>query len=203
MSGEGGRLGASADSDVVYVATTCEDGHVPWALGTPLDQRRAAVDTAAAAIPASAFLPFDRATVRALGTADLCRGWPESPLVQPAPPLPTTPTLILSGDDDLRTPRIDALALAARLPGAQLLEVPDAGHGVLFSDAGDCAQRALLAFAGGLAPKACQHRSGVVPALPLAPRRLAAVPHVRGVPGRAGRTIAARRADARRRDRRS
>jgi len=190
-SGGGGDLSAGTDSDAVYVATTCEDGRVPWPPGTPIEQRRAAVDAAAGAIPASAFLPFDRATVRALATADLCRGWPESPLAQPAPPLPPTPTLILSGDDDLRTPRIDALALAARLPGAQLLEVPDAGHGVLFSDPGDCAQRALLAFIGGLAPQACRHGASVVPARPMAPRRLAAVPHVRRVPGLAGRTVTA------------
>ncbi|HEV7773441.1 MAG TPA: alpha/beta hydrolase, partial [Conexibacter sp.] len=191
VGGGAGSLSAGTDSDAVYVATTCEDGQVPWAPGTPIEQRRAAVDAAAGTIPASAFLPFDRATARALATADLCRGWPESPLVQPAPPLPPTPTLILSGDDDLRTPRIDALALAARLPGAQLLEVPDAGHGVLFSDPGDCAQQALLAFVGGLAPQACRHRASIVPANPVAPRRLAAVPRVRGVPGLAGRTVAA------------
>lgn len=187
----GGDLSAGTDSDAVYVATTCEDGRVPWAAGTPVAARRAAVDVAAGALPASAFLPFDRATVRALGTADLCRGWPESPIAQPTPPLPATPTLILSGDDDLRTPRIDAAALAGRLPGAQLLEVPDAGHGVLFSDPGDCAQRALLAFAGGLAPQACRHRAGVVPAKPLAPRRLGAVRRVPGVSGLAGRTVTA------------
>jgi pimeloyl-ACP methyl ester carboxylesterase len=191
QGGGAGLIAPTADSDAVYVATTCEDGQVPWAAGTPPAARRAAVDAAAAAIPASAFLPFDRATVRALGTADLCRGWPESPLVQPAPPLPSTPTLILSGDDDLRTPRIDAATLAGRLPGAQLLEVPDAGHGVLFSDPSDCAQRALLAFAGGLAPQACRHRAPVVRAQPPAPRRLAAVPRLPGVPGLAGRTVAA------------
>ena len=38
--------------------------------------------------------------------------WPESPIAQPSAPLPDVPTLILSGDDDLRTPRSDALALA-------------------------------------------------------------------------------------------
>lgn len=191
QGGGAGSLDAGSDSDAVYVATTCEDGQVPWAPGTPLGQRRAAVDAVAGAIPASAFLPFDRATVRALGTADLCRGWPESPIVQPALPLPSTPTLILSGDDDLRTPRSDALALAGRLPGAQLLTVPDAGHGVLFSDPGDCAQRALLAFVGGLAAPACRHRASVLPALPPAPRRLQAVRRVRGVPGVRGRTVAA------------
>lgn len=191
VHGGSGGLSAGSDSDAVYVATTCEDGQVPWAPGTALEQRRAAVDAAADAIPASAFLPFDRATVRTLGTADLCRGWPESPIVQPAPPLPPTPTLILSGDDDLRTPRVDALALAGRLPGAQLLEVPDAGHGVLFSDPSDCAQRALLAFVGGLAAQACRQGAGVVPAFPLAPSRLAAVRRLGGVPGRVGRTVAA------------
>jgi pimeloyl-ACP methyl ester carboxylesterase len=191
VSGGGDSLAAGSDSDVVYVATTCEDGQVPWSPGTPLEQRRAAVDTAAGAIPASAFLPFDRETVRALGTADLCRGWPESPIVQPAPPLPTTPTLILSGDDDLRTPRVDALALAGQLPGGKLLQVPDAGHGVLFSDPSNCAQQALLAFVGGVAPTACRHRASVVSARPLAPRRLAAVRRVRGVPRLPGRTIAA------------
>ncbi|MFL5817222.1 MAG: alpha/beta hydrolase [Conexibacter sp.] len=190
QDGSGG-LSAAADSDAVFVATTCEDGQVPWAPGTPLERRRAAVDAAAGAIPPSAFLPFDRATARALGTADLCRGWPESPLVQPAPALPATPTLILSGDADLRTPRIDALALAGRLPGAQLLEVPDAGHGVLFSDPGDCAQRALLAFVGGLAAQACGSRAGAIPPQPSAPRRLAAVPRAHGVPGLAGRTASA------------
>jgi pimeloyl-ACP methyl ester carboxylesterase len=186
-----GDLSAGSDSDAVYIATTCEDGQVPWAPGTPLAQRRAAVDAASAALPTSAFLPFDRAAVRTLGTADLCRGWPESPILQPAPPLPATPTLILSGDDDLRTPRADALALAGRLPGAQLLEVPDAGHGVLFSDPGDCAQRALLAFAGGVVPSACRHRAAVVPAMPLAPARLAALHRARGVAGLPGRTVAA------------
>jgi pimeloyl-ACP methyl ester carboxylesterase len=191
VHGGSGGLSAGSDSDAVFVATTCEDGQVPWAVGTPPEQRRAAVDAAAGAIPASAFLPFDRATARALGTADLCRGWPESPIAQAAPPLPATPTLILSGDDDLRTPRIDAAALAGRLPGAQLLQVPDAGHGVLFSDPGDCAQRALLAFAGGRAPQACHYRAGAIPALPMAPRRLAAVPRARGVPGLPGRTLAA------------
>ncbi|MBS1869631.1 MAG: alpha/beta fold hydrolase [Actinobacteria bacterium] len=184
-------LNAGSDSDAVYVATTCQDGQVPWAPGTPLGARRAAVDAAAAAIPSRAFLPFDRATVRTLGTADLCRGWPESPIPQPLPPLPPTPTLVMSGDEDLRTPRADAVALAGRLPGAQLLEVPDAGHGALFSDPTDCTANALVAFAGGAAVRACSPHPNLVAASPLAPRRLAAVPSAPRLAGRPGRTVTA------------
>jgi pimeloyl-ACP methyl ester carboxylesterase len=191
VHGGAGSLTVGADSDAVYAATTCQDGIVPWAAGTPLAQRRAAVDAAAAAIAGSAFAPFDRATVRALGTADLCRAWPESPIVQPQLPLPPTPTLILSGDEDLRTPRADALALAGRLPGAHLLEVPDAGHGALFSDPTDCAERAVATFVGGLVPGDCRFHRSAAPPLALAPRALAQLHGPKGLHGRAGRTVTA------------
>ncbi|HET6448279.1 MAG TPA: alpha/beta fold hydrolase [Conexibacter sp.] len=190
-AGGAGSLADGSDSDAVYVATTCEDGQVPWATGTPLAARRAAVNAAADAIPATALLPFDRETVRVLGTADLCRAWPESPIAQPQPPMPTTPTLILSGDDDLRTPRADAVALAGRLPGARLLEVPDAGHGALFSDPTDCTEKAVQAFVRGSAPGACRFHANAVPPVRLAPRRLTDVPRMQGVPGIAGHTVTA------------
>jgi len=185
----GGADSASSggDSDAVNLATTCEDGKVPWPAGTPLQRRHAAENAAAAAIPNSAFAPFDRTSALALGLADLCRGWPEAPIAQPQPPLPPTPTLILSGDEDLRTPRADAAALAARMPGAHLVEVPDAGHGALFSDPTDCAQRAVVAFVGGAIPGDCRFHPPVAAALGVAPRRIADVRgagHVRGLPGR-------------------
>jgi len=183
----GAGSSGSSDSDAVYIATTCEDGMVPWPAGTPLQQRHAAENAAAAAIANSAFAPFDRTSALALGLADICRGWPEAPIAQPQPALPPTPTLILSGDEDLRTPRVDAVALAAQLPSAHLVEVPDAGHGVLFSDPTDCAQRAVAAFVGGLVPGDCRFHPPVAAALQPAPRRLADVRgagHVRGTPGR-------------------
>ncbi len=189
--GGGGGLSPRSDSDAVYAATTCQDGFVPWPAGTPLAGRRAAVDAAAAAISARAFAPFDRATVRAIGSADLCRAWPESPIVQPLPALPATPTLILSGDDDLRTPRLDAEALARRLPGAVLLEVQDAGHGVLFSDPTSCARHALAAFVGGSVAGDCRHHEALAPPLPLAPTRLADLRGVGGLPVQSARTVTA------------
>jgi len=178
------------DGDALYLATTCEDGAVPWPLGTPPDQRRAAVNAAAAAIPESAFAPFDRATVRALGSADLCRGWPESPIAQPTSSPPDVPALILSGDDDLRTPRIDAEAVAALLPRAVVLHVPNTGHAVLGADPTDCAQRAAVAFLDGGFPASCRQRRRLLRPSALPPRTLAAV-RPRGAPGRAGRTVAA------------
>ncbi len=186
-----GGLAPTGDSDALYAATTCEDGGVPWPPGTPPAQRRALVDAAARAIPDAAFAPFDRATVRALGTADLCRAWPESPIVQALPPMPAAPTLILSGDDDLRTPRADAAALAARLPDARLLEVRDAAHGVLFSDLTGCAERAVTSFLDGRVPGACRRQSRAAPPSPLAPQRLGVLRPAGGLAGRTGRTVTA------------
>jgi pimeloyl-ACP methyl ester carboxylesterase len=189
--GSVGGPATGADSDALFLATSCEDGAVPWALGTPLAQRRAAVDAAAAALPEAAFAPFDRATVRAFGIADLCRAWPESPIVQPRPSLPATSTLILSGDDDLRTPRADALALAARLPDTRLLQVPDTGHSVLGDDPTSCSESAVVAFLDGAAPRRCRAHARVLPTFAPPPRSLAAVHAVRGLPRRAGRTLGA------------
>ncbi|MDO8211829.1 alpha/beta fold hydrolase [Conexibacter sp. CPCC 206217] len=186
---QGGSDGGS--SDALYLATTCEDGGVPWPLGTPLDERRAAVDAAAGALPQRAFAPFDRATVRELGLADICSAWPESPVAQPTAPLPDVPTLILSGDDDLRTPRADALALGALLPRATVVEVPNSGHSVLGSDPTDCAERAVNTFLAGGTPRNCRPaRRVVAPASP-APRSLAALPAPRTIAGRRGRTLTA------------
>jgi pimeloyl-ACP methyl ester carboxylesterase len=188
-AGGGGDGFGPDDSGALYLATTCEDGGVPWAFGTPLQQRRADEDAAFATLPDRVFAPFDRASVRAVGTADLCRAWPESPIVQPQPPLPSTPTLILSGDDDLRTPRADALSLAGRLPGAQLVEVPDAGHSVVGSDPTDCAQQAVVDFLDGGVARPCAFHPRVFPTLPLPPRSLARVPRLHGQPVRVGRTM--------------
>lgn len=146
----------SGDSDALFVATSCEDGGVPWAIGTPLDQRAAALETELRGIPADSLAPFDRATVRRSGIG-YCRRWPEAPIAQPAAPLPDVPTLILSGDDDLRTPRKDALTLAARMPSATLVTVPESGHSVLSSDITSCSRRALVRFFAGKRARDCKY----------------------------------------------
>jgi pimeloyl-ACP methyl ester carboxylesterase len=181
------------DSDAVLVATRCEDGGVPWPVGTPVAQRRAAVGAALAALPPEQLAPFDAGSIRRIGFADLCDGWPEAPIPQPHLPLPDVPTLILSGDVDLRTPRSYALALAARMPRAQVVAVPQMGHSVLGSDPGHCASDAVNDFFAARPPRACENPDRdayLVPAgVPI--RSLRDLRPHPGLPPRVGRTIAA------------
>ena len=188
---DGGDEGA--DSNAVLVATRCEDGGVPWPAGTPVADRRAAVDAALRALPPDELAPFTVRTLRETGVVDLCNAWPESPIIQPRPPLPDVPALILSGDVDLRTPRSYAVALAARLPHAQLLTVPQTGHSVLGSDPSDCARSAVKAFFAGRPTSACGRppRSSYLPPGDMPARRFGAVRPHRGFPPRVGRTVAA------------
>ncbi len=140
-------------------------------------------------LPAASLAPFDSETLRRSGI-DWCVGWPEAPIAQPVSPLPDVPTLILSGDDDLRTPRRDAETVAERIPSAQLVTVPETGHSVLTSDLLGCADRALVRFFRDQRARSCtlDLPRAVGPAA-VVPRTLAQVPAVRGLPGRSGRTL--------------
>jgi pimeloyl-ACP methyl ester carboxylesterase len=184
---------AGGDSTAVLVATRCEDGGVPWPAGTPVAQRRAAVDAALAALPSDQLAPFTVETLRRTGIADLCNAWPEAPIAQSRPPLPDVPALILSGDVDLRTPRSYALALAARLPHAQVLDVPQTGHSVLGSDQSSCARTAVKDFFAGGAVPACgsPRRASFLPPADPPTRRFGRLRPHRGVPAQVGRTVAA------------
>ncbi|ADB49431.1 alpha/beta fold hydrolase [Conexibacter woesei] len=188
--GSAGLDAESGDSDALYLATTCADGGVPWPAGTPVEQRPAAVDAMFAALPSSALFPFDARTLRRAGV-DLCRTWPESPVAQPAAPLPDVPTLILSGDDDLRTPRRDALTLAAALPSARVVTVPGTGHSVLGSDVEGCALAQTARFFAGRSVRDCGGDPTFLDPVALPPTRLSQLPAGRGLPPRVGRTVAA------------
>ncbi|HST39434.1 MAG TPA: alpha/beta hydrolase [Conexibacter sp.] len=190
LNGGGGE--ASGDSDALFIATTCEDGAVPWPAGTPLELRPAAVTAALGALPEAELAPFDRRTLRRL-RLDSCRAWPESPIAQPSGPLPDVPALLLSGDSDLRTPRSDARAVAAQLPRARLLTVPGVGHSVLGAAANmgqRCAERAVTAFFDDRRVADCG-RTRLPTLTRQAPRRLAELPVRFGLPAHAGRTYAA------------
>lgn len=191
QAGSGG-LDDGQDSDALFVATSCEDGGVPWPAGTPVQQRSAAFARELAAVPLDELAPFDRATMRRLGI-DYCRNWPESPIAQPpVSPLPDVPTLILSGDEDLRTPRKDAEVLAAQLPKATLVTVPETGHSVLSTELGYCAATALRRFFAGRRVRDCSFQAPrLIEAVVLPPRSLSELAPAPGTRGRTGRTLSA------------
>jgi pimeloyl-ACP methyl ester carboxylesterase len=166
---------AERDSDALFAATRCEESRLPWprAAGIGARVRRAA--RAAVRLPRSATYPFTPAVALFSEVIPLCLGWPHA-TAAPAPPrpLPAVPALLLDGAADLRTPLEDARAVARRIPGAQVVAVPDTGHSALGSDLSGCAGGAVAAFFAGTPPAACPRRPVVAPG-PLPPRSLGAV----------------------------
>jgi pimeloyl-ACP methyl ester carboxylesterase len=191
--------GEGIDTPLFYT-TTCEEEDFPWSRGASPGERLAQARTQIGALPASAFAPFTTANVFDFDELRACAYWP---FATPAPPavteaMPNVPTLILSGADDLRTPTANARKVAAQIPDAHLLVVPNTGHAVLEDEPTSCARKALQAmFSGGvgvhtIAP--CPVGPPTSPLLiptPLAPARLADVAPAHGYHGRAGRTLAA------------
>lgn len=197
--GEGGEEESPSESfdSPLYFTTSCEEELFPWNRASSPRRRLAEARAAIGGLPASRFAPFVRGD--ALGISDIpeCASWPYT---APAPgpvraPLPSVPTLILSGAEDLRTPSANAREVAAQIPGSHLLVVPEVGHSVLSSDFSGCASRALRALFKPAPIKPCG--SGGVQLVnllglaPLAPERLSQVAPARGYRGRAGRTLRA------------
>ena len=180
----------------LYFATSCEDEEFPWNRSAGPQERLAQAKTRIRALRASAIAPFTEANVLDLSDMPACAFWP---FATPAPapedaPLPSVPTLILSGANDLRTPTANAREVAAQIPRSHLLVVPDAGHSVLGSDPTHCAGKALQALFAGDPIKPCAATPPPPPILrptPLAPARLADVAPAKGNHGLAGRTLEA------------
>jgi len=57
----------------------------------------------------------------------------------------TTPTLVLTGTDDVLIPPANSKIIADRIPGARLIKFPEAGH-LFFIEKADDVNRALLNF---------------------------------------------------------
>ena len=189
---EGGPIEPRLLSTALYVATTCEEAKLPWSRGAPFADRRRQAAESAAAEPDTAFGPFDRRTALLSDVIDICSRWPESP-VAPTPgpgPLPDVPTLLVEGEDDLRTSIEAARTVAAQLPRARLLVVGGEGHSPLSADITGCATRAFSRFLNGRRTTS-RCRGGRPAPTPPAPRSLAGTPAVQGVPGRRGRALGA------------
>jgi pimeloyl-ACP methyl ester carboxylesterase len=177
----------------IFAATVCEEGPLPWARTADPAARTAQALALLSRVPDAALRPFDRSSAVAQSILQLCRLWPAAP-AEPtifARPLPDVPALLLAGEDDLRTPLEGARRVAAAMPRATLLPVPDIGHDVLGFDAEGCSLRALRAFMAGRPVKQCKRRTRLFRPDPLAPTALERVPPVGAVTGRPGRTLAA------------
>jgi pimeloyl-ACP methyl ester carboxylesterase len=166
----------SGDDEFLYVATFCVENDLPWSPESPPSERAAALHGWLASLPAGDTAPFSLATALAESPLPLCMAWPATP---PAPASPAgvsaTPTLILSGDDDLRTPYERDLVLAEDYSDARLLRIPDVGHSTVGTDRSGCAKKAMIEFlASGQAPASCPP-SSEPQALPLPPSSLAQV----------------------------
>ncbi len=197
--GGGGEEGEGTDGPL-FLATTCEEEAFPWSRSANPSERLAQATAQVDALPVSATAPFTSANMLNFDELRTCAFWP---FATPAPPvvpetMPDVPTLILSGADDLRTPTANARALAAQIPDAHLLVVPNTGHAVLESEPTPCARvalRAMFAGAGGVGGHFKPCPAGSPPLLedlaPLPPERLSDVPPAHGNSGRAGRTLQA------------
>jgi pimeloyl-ACP methyl ester carboxylesterase len=181
----------------LYLTTTCEEQDFPWSRSASPGERLKEARAAIGALPTSAYAPFSAANVLDFDVLRTCAYWP---FATPAPPvvpntMPNVPTLILSGADDLRTPTANAQSLAAQIPDAHVLVVPNTGHAVLEDEPTGCARKALLAmFEGGIGVKPIPTcRATLPPSLlrptPLPPARLGDIPPAHGYHGRTGRTL--------------
>jgi pimeloyl-ACP methyl ester carboxylesterase len=133
-------------SDAMFVANSCQEGPFPWNPSAPAADRLRQARVAATALPPAAVYPFDIDAALTNSATPLCTSWP-SPQDAPFPggPYPGAPTLVLAGEDDLRTPIEGAEHVAKAIPGARLVEIPGAGHGI-FPGVSTCPSRAWTTF---------------------------------------------------------
>jgi pimeloyl-ACP methyl ester carboxylesterase len=192
-----GAEGASEGIDVpLYYATSCEDQDFPFGRSAAPKTRLMQARSAIQGLPRSAIAPFTTGDVLALSDIPACAFWPFPAASFPAPdsaPLPDVPTLILSGADDLRTPTADARSVAAQIPDAHLLVVPNTGHAVLGTEPTACGRKALQALFASKTIKRCRPGPPVPFLRPtaVAPTRLADVAALEGYHGLPGKTLKA------------
>jgi pimeloyl-ACP methyl ester carboxylesterase len=192
-------LGGSSNSTVdnpLFIDTLCEELPYPWLRTATATDRIAAALAAAKAMPAGTFGPFSYTTAFEQSSAIDCAYWPFGSAA-PEPTitaLPNVPTLIISGADDLRTPTANAQQVAAMIPDATVVVVPQTGHSVLTTEFGSCARNAVNAFFAGTAIATTCAPRAVPPYLkpaPAAPNSLGTLHPLSGTHGVSGRTARA------------
>jgi pimeloyl-ACP methyl ester carboxylesterase len=178
--------------ETLFVDTSCEELPFPWQRSAPAPTRLSEALGSLRAVPSGDFYPFDASTALSASLVSVCASWPDaSPQPPIQSPLPSVPTLILSGAQDLRTPTANARAVAALIPGSQLLVVPFTGHSVLGSDFSGCAERAVGALFAGTPVQPCGPTPNIFSPTPVTPTKLAYIHPPPVLPGKAGQTLTA------------
>jgi pimeloyl-ACP methyl ester carboxylesterase len=182
---------SSGDSEALFAATSCEDSALPWTQSTPVADRIKGGRASFNQIAPSAYAPFDADTVFRFSLTAFCPWWPDASSTPPVETasLPAVPTLILSGDDDLRTPQEDAVKLGSQLAKATVVKVPNVGHSVLGSDLSNCSIRALQHFYRGEPIPPCRNQDPLFSPSPIPPTSISKVKPLRGEPRRVGQTL--------------
>jgi pimeloyl-ACP methyl ester carboxylesterase len=202
--------GGSAFSRVVNHVTNCEETSFPWPRTTPprlaawpgapgdTEPRAVAVANALAAEPAATYLPFSGLEVVSsnASTVTQCMSWPHAArpaslgIVGP----PDVPTLVISGEDDVRTPYEHAATVAARFAHAQVAVIPGAGHGLSGTPPSEfsCYYALVAAFlAGQTVASTCPRGIPLFPPTPIPPTSLRRVAPYRHLAGTRGRVLSA------------
>ncbi|MGA8365593.1 MAG: alpha/beta fold hydrolase [Solirubrobacteraceae bacterium] len=178
--------------ETLFVDTSCEELPFPWQRSAAAPTRMTEALTSLRGMPSATFYPFDTSTALSASLVSVCASWPDASPPPPAQaPLPSVPTLILSGAQDLRTPTVNARSVAALIHGAQLLVVPFTGHSVLGSDFSGCAEQAVSAFFGGVQVQQCGPTQNIFSPTPVTPTRLAYIHPPSVLTGKAGQTLTA------------
>ncbi|MEY2535399.1 MAG: hypothetical protein QOF29_3309, partial [bacterium] len=166
-------------------ATQCHDYPRAFAFADPPAARRAAYESARAAIDRRAFFKFSPAAWTSAGfeAADTCIAWPDDPTaaapVAPGTPMPAVPVLVLSADLDANTPSFAGRQVAGQFARATFAEIPNEGHTPTGSA---CALRLGVRFVVTTAARAdaCAGTGTPPPVAPRAALRAAGLEPVRG-----------------------
>ncbi|MFN8175166.1 MAG: alpha/beta fold hydrolase [Solirubrobacteraceae bacterium] len=188
----GAGLAPDRVSEAVNFLTSCQDAPMPWnGRERGAAARARAVWRAALRVPRASLAPFSPAAMAGASKARECIGIPRAGIDRVArAPLPRVPALVLSGEQDLRTPLSEARTVARELPGSALVAVAGEGHSVI----GDrsCARVALGRFAHDRpVGTPCASDRPLVDPAPLPAPSVARLPAAPGLGGAAGRTLVA------------
>jgi len=179
-------------SPALFASTVCVENPLPWAPESLPASRAQSLRSWLVRQPPSSAAPFTAGVLASGAPIGFCKSWPATPAAPPPPSgVSATPTLILSGDDDLRTPYEQDLQVAAGYSDAQLLRIPATGHATVSSDTSGCAKRAMIEFLSTAKAASSCPASTAPQALPPPPTSLSQLTPARSRSILAGRGAAA------------